>query len=162
MLTDDAIENGVQSTTRYRKSGTGRRTLGHGIPAAQRQRSGARGGRAARRGARQRREEQSTITNLTSSSSPITPPYSDVSGCQSFDYHDRHGRAYRSWPMTPADGNQHLADDAIRYISLSPRSPLSFNLQQTGYADEHLHSQNTLSRSTQDQSLSEIAGYHAE
>lgn len=51
-MTEHAIKNGVESTTRYRKSATSRRGSNKRTPAVQRQRSGARGGRATRRGAR--------------------------------------------------------------------------------------------------------------
>lgn len=52
-LTEDAIKHGVQSTTRYRKTGTSRKNCGRS-PAVPRQRSGAKGGIAARRSARLR------------------------------------------------------------------------------------------------------------
>ncbi|PYI01051.1 hypothetical protein BO78DRAFT_328600 [Aspergillus sclerotiicarbonarius CBS 121057] len=45
-LTNEAIENGVQSTTRYRKQASYRKALGSDPPAPQRQRSGAKGGKA--------------------------------------------------------------------------------------------------------------------
>lgn len=52
-LTEDAIKHGVQSTTRYRKTGTSRKNCGRS-PALQRQKSGAKGGIAARHSARLR------------------------------------------------------------------------------------------------------------
>ena len=58
ILTEDAIRHGVQSTTRYRKHGSNKKTNRARIPALLRQRSGAKGGRAARRAAKLRREEQ--------------------------------------------------------------------------------------------------------
>lgn len=58
ILTDDAIKYGVQSTTRYRKHGSNKKTNRTRTPAPLRQRSGAKGGRAARRAAKLRREEQ--------------------------------------------------------------------------------------------------------
>ncbi len=58
ILTEDAIRHGVQSTTRYRKHGSNKKTNRARIPAPLRQRSGAKGGRAARRAAKLRREEQ--------------------------------------------------------------------------------------------------------
>ncbi|PWY80007.1 hypothetical protein BO83DRAFT_201083 [Aspergillus eucalypticola CBS 122712] len=45
-LTNEAIKNGVQSTTRYRKQASYRKALGSDPPAPQRQRSGAKGGKA--------------------------------------------------------------------------------------------------------------------
>lgn len=55
ILTADALKHGVQSTTRYRKSGPAKKGGGSKGPAIQRQRSGAKGGRAARRAAHLRR-----------------------------------------------------------------------------------------------------------
>ena len=52
--------HGVQSTTRYRKTGGARKAGLGGSPDYRRQRSGAKGGRAARRAARLRRLEQSS------------------------------------------------------------------------------------------------------
>ncbi|KAE8378818.1 hypothetical protein BDV26DRAFT_280831 [Aspergillus bertholletiae] len=45
-LTDEAIANGIQSTTRYRKQANYKKTVGSDPPAPQRQRSGAKGGKA--------------------------------------------------------------------------------------------------------------------
>ncbi|PLB45650.1 hypothetical protein P170DRAFT_449306 [Aspergillus steynii IBT 23096] len=45
-LTDEAVKNGIQSTTRYRKQANYKKTLGSDPPAPQRQRSGAKGGKA--------------------------------------------------------------------------------------------------------------------
>lgn len=47
-LTDEAVRNGIQSTTRYRKQANCRKTLSLEPPAPLRQRSGARGGKAAK------------------------------------------------------------------------------------------------------------------
>ncbi|KAL2013048.1 hypothetical protein VTN00DRAFT_573 [Thermoascus crustaceus] len=54
-LTEEAIKNGVQSTTRYRKQGNHKKSVKSENPAPQRQRSGAKGGRAAKIAARFRR-----------------------------------------------------------------------------------------------------------
>lgn len=54
ILTENAIKHGVQSTTRYRKSSTPKKSNGR-FPALQRQRSGAKGGIASRRTARLKR-----------------------------------------------------------------------------------------------------------
>ena len=69
-LTDKALRNGVQSTTRYRKTGGARKSALNGRPDAQRARSGAKGGRAARRAARLRQIEQSPYLPW---SAPVTP-----------------------------------------------------------------------------------------
>ncbi|MCJ1383460.1 hypothetical protein MMC17_006574 [Xylographa soralifera] len=55
VLEPSALENGVQSTTRYRKVGANKKTGRNDTVAAQRQRSGARGGRAAKKSSRARR-----------------------------------------------------------------------------------------------------------
>lgn len=47
-MTDDAAENGIQSTTRYRKQTNYKKSAASDPPAPQRQRSGAKGGKAAK------------------------------------------------------------------------------------------------------------------
>ncbi|OJJ51306.1 hypothetical protein ASPZODRAFT_12144 [Penicilliopsis zonata CBS 506.65] len=56
-LTEEAIQNGVMSTTRFRKQATYKRTMSSDSPAPQRQQSGAKGGKAARNSARLRGQE---------------------------------------------------------------------------------------------------------
>ena len=76
ILTENAIRNGVQSTTRYRKHGSNKKTNRARIPAPLRQRSGAKGGRAARRAAKLRREEkQHRQSNVLVSQSPTFPTF---------------------------------------------------------------------------------------
>ncbi|PGH09259.1 hypothetical protein GX51_00701 [Blastomyces parvus] len=58
VLTKEALQNGVQSTTRYRKLGTHKKSSKSEHPAPQRQRSGAKGGRAAKKNAKMRRVKQ--------------------------------------------------------------------------------------------------------
>lgn len=63
VLTEEAIRNGVQSTTRFRKNNknkntSSKRSTGSKAPAVQRQQSGARGGRAAKRAAQLKRSEE--------------------------------------------------------------------------------------------------------
>ncbi|KAL9621424.1 MAG: hypothetical protein Q9160_004184 [Pyrenula sp. 1 TL-2023] len=57
VLTNKAIEHGVESTTRYRNKGNLKKSSRSRLPAPQRQKSGAKGGRAARRAAKQRQSE---------------------------------------------------------------------------------------------------------
>ncbi|EXJ83302.1 hypothetical protein A1O1_06921 [Capronia coronata CBS 617.96] len=140
MLTEDAIQHGVQSTTRYRKTAGAKRMGGTRTAAIQRQRSGARGGRAARWAARQRRQENPHVADATPSASPATPSYSDVSEYQSFDY-NYHPSAMLSWPMTPVDDSLHLADDAMQSMCLSPQSSFDPN-----HADEGSQPQEILLR----------------
>ncbi|KAI9755779.1 MAG: hypothetical protein M4579_004142 [Chaenotheca gracillima] len=52
VLEPDAVEDGVKSTTRYRKLGVNKRARKSATPAVQRQASGRKGGRAAKRGQR--------------------------------------------------------------------------------------------------------------
>lgn len=58
VLTEEAIKNGVQSTTRYRKQAGSKKSQKSEHPAPQRQRSGAKGGRAAKKSAKTRRVVQ--------------------------------------------------------------------------------------------------------
>ena len=58
MLEPSALENGVQSTTRYRKHGANKKAGRNDAVATQRQRSGARGGRAAKKAIRARRSNR--------------------------------------------------------------------------------------------------------
>ena len=61
VLTEEAIKNGVQSTTRFRKNNknhSSKKGTGSKVAAVQRQRSGARGGRAAKRAAQMKRTEE--------------------------------------------------------------------------------------------------------
>ncbi|KAK5047664.1 hypothetical protein LTR84_006329 [Exophiala bonariae] len=131
-LTGDAILHGVQSTTRYRKSGGGRRTLISRTPALQRQKSGARGGRAARRSARYRHQDQVYLDHPTPSScSPDTPSYSDVSD-SGFDNPDFHP-GFRSCPLTPLEGQSQLTGDTIQQVFMSPWDPSAFDSHRSGY-----------------------------
>jgi hypothetical protein len=76
VLTENAIKDGVQSTTRYRKTGSGKKTHTSRAPAPLRQRSGARGGRAARRAAKLRRNEQDRFSDRLSFPGLPSPPNS--------------------------------------------------------------------------------------
>ncbi|EHY56875.1 hypothetical protein ABEF95_012058 [Exophiala dermatitidis] len=144
MLTEDAIAHGVQSTTRYRKTGGARKVTSNRAPAIQRQRSGARGGRAARWAARQRRPGNSLHTEgTTPSCSPTTPSQSDVSEYQSFEYNELRP-ALLHWPMTPVDDSLHLADGAMQNMCLSPQR--SIDASQSGHRDEGLHSEELVLR----------------
>ncbi|EXJ87136.1 hypothetical protein A1O3_04094 [Capronia epimyces CBS 606.96] len=154
MLTEDAVKNGVQSTTRYRKTAGGKRTGSNRAAAVQRQRSGAKGGRAARWMARQRRQENPLIADATPSSSPTTPSYSDVSEYQSFDYHGFRP-AMTSWPITPVDDSLHLPDDAMQNMCLSPQSSFDLNASQATHADESSPSRGSLLRCLRDRQLQE-------
>src|SRR5436190_24148529 len=76
VLTENAIKGGVQSTTRYRKTGSGKKSHNSGTPAPLRQRSGARGGRAARRAAKLRRNEQDQFSEGLPFPGMPSPPHS--------------------------------------------------------------------------------------
>ena len=58
ILTKSALHSGVQSTTRYRKSGSSKKASHQRTPAVQRQKSGAKGGQAARRAAKMRARQR--------------------------------------------------------------------------------------------------------
>jgi hypothetical protein len=102
VLTDEAIRNGVQSTTRYRKNGTAKTTSRGRKPAISRQQAGARGGRAARNAARRRNYVFLAVNEPPLTTSPSTVSFSDYSDYAGFEYYDA-GFAARSWPVTPAD-----------------------------------------------------------
>ncbi|KKZ61045.1 hypothetical protein EMCG_00623 [[Emmonsia] crescens] len=65
VLTKEALQNGVQSTTRYRKPGTHTKSPKSEHPAPQRQRSGAKGGKAAKKTAKTRRVKQEPQKEVT-------------------------------------------------------------------------------------------------
>ncbi|KIW70411.1 hypothetical protein PV04_02683 [Phialophora macrospora] len=160
VLTKDAIDNGVQSTTRYRKTGAGKRPLGGRMPAIQRQRAGARGGRAARNSVKRRQQDHSAFTDPTSTASPSTTSYSDYSDYPRFDYHELQPAA-RSWPMTPAEDNL-AADENNLFNSLTPQSKLELSPQNLAYGEENMHMQNVLLQSMRDQHVGESVRFHAE
>lgn len=162
VLTDEAIKNGVQSTTRYRKTGAGKKPLGSRAPAIQRQRSGAKGGRAARRtAARQRYQEQYAPTDHTPSGSTPSTPYSDYSEYPGSDYHDLQP-AIRSWPMSPVEVN--LGDEAIMQHHDVPslnKLDLGSN-QHFSYLDDTMHFGSALLQPTRDQQVNELVRFHAD
>lgn len=75
VLTEHAKKYGVQSTTRYRKTGAAKKGAPNRTPAIQRQRSGAKGGKAARRAARLKRQGAQNASPYANSrcSMPSTP-----------------------------------------------------------------------------------------
>ncbi|ETI20022.1 hypothetical protein G647_09037 [Cladophialophora carrionii CBS 160.54] len=157
ILTKDAIDNGVQSTTRYRKTGAGKRPLGGRMPAIQRQRAGARGGRAARNSAKRRHQDLSALTDPASTASPSTTSYSDYGDYPSFDYHELQP-AVRSWPMTPVEDNL-AADENNLFNSLSPLSKLDLKSQNLAYGEENMHVQNALLQSMRAQHVGDLVRF---
>jgi Forkhead domain len=100
ILTEDAIRHGVQSTTRYRKHGSNKKTNRTRIPAPLRQRSGAKGGRAARRAARLRREEQ--MSRQRSESLPHNARLPSFCGAQATDPTSQEAADFSvTSPLTP-------------------------------------------------------------
>ncbi|OAP56250.1 hypothetical protein AYL99_09429 [Fonsecaea erecta] len=158
ILTDEAIKNGVQSTTRYRKTGTGKKSMGGRIPAIQRQRAGAKGGRAARHAAKRKCQEHYAFTDSTATPSPSTASYSDCTDYQSFDSHDPRPTV-RSWPITPVEPNL-AAEEANLLRCLSPQSASGFRTQHLNYGEENVHLQNALLQSMRDQQLEELVRFH--
>jgi len=134
VLTELAIKNGVQSTTRYRKTGSAKKTNLNRVPAVQRQRSGAKGGQAARRAAKLRRREQAEYRQLVS-------PLQALSTLSSFGYSDSYSctaeTAYLSnyAPVTPPD------DRLFGVLNVLPLAPNSIERQRFkmdgGHVDEN-------------------------
>ncbi|KAK4987832.1 hypothetical protein LTR66_007497 [Elasticomyces elasticus] len=83
-LTEDAVKNGVQSTTRYRRDPK-RRAQRSGTPAPQRQRSGAKGGEATRRAASRLKAQSRARRSI---GSPHTQP------------HRRHRQLHDPYPLS--------------------------------------------------------------
>ncbi|KIV95991.1 hypothetical protein PV10_03576 [Exophiala mesophila] len=128
VLTEEAIRNGVQSTTRYRKSGGGKRAQGHRTTAVQRQRSGARGGRAARQGrtTRHRRHGHELTSHPSPAYSSFTPSYSSDTS----DYHGLGpqdlGPAFHSCPLTPVEGHSQFFDEPLPPMTFPITTPMEF------------------------------------
>lgn len=119
----------MQSTTRYRKSGGGKRALGHRTTAVQRQRSGARGGRAARqsRTTRHRRHGHELTSHPSPAYTSFSPAYlSDTSDYQGLGPPDL-GPAFRSCPLTPVEGHGHFFDDPVPPMTFSMTTPMDFS-----------------------------------
>lgn len=103
VLTGEAIKHGVQSTTRFRKNNTSKKSAGSKAPALQRQRSGARGGRAAKRAAQSKR----TVDRVEKAESDRT----EFRASHPFNFNEHRMAAYQDdWcgysvdsPLTPED-----------------------------------------------------------
>lgn len=151
LLTEDAIQNGVQSTTRYRKTGGGKRPLGTRTPAYQRQKSGAKGARAARQVTKIRRRGQNLLEHPSPSScSPGTPSYSDLSD-YGFDNHDYHP-TFSSCPLTPVEGHAHTMSNTMHHMYLPTTTSEDYVLQNTSFVgDDPMQLQSLLLHSTPDQ-----------
>ena len=111
-LTQTALRHGVQSTTRYRKTGVARKSGLNSSPDLQRQRSGAKGGRAARRAARLRRLEQT----------PSRPTWSPMLTAQSLEPFNNlvHAATYmQDFPMTRT-GSPPTPPEYSAYTPTSP------------------------------------------
>jgi hypothetical protein len=102
--------HGVQSTTRYRKTGGVKKTGVGGSPDYRRQRSGAKGGRAARRAARLRRLEQSYPHWAPITTPEDAGPFNNLEHTVNYlnDYYSH----YDSSPPTPSEN-----------FPYTPRSP---------------------------------------
>ena len=140
MLTEHAIKHGVQSTTRYRKTGTCKKAVSNRIPAIQRQRSGAKGGRAARRAARLKRQEEGqgrartvlgegeTPTSFGHSRSPLSIAQDQWS-------------SYSCSPTTPAEDQFLSTTYSLPHLSYYEYDQEVESKQDTvaiPYEDEHL------------------------
>ncbi|KAI1619646.1 hypothetical protein EDD37DRAFT_570799 [Exophiala viscosa] len=160
ILTEDAIKNGVQSTTRYRKTGGGKRGLGHRVAAIQRQRSGAKGGRAASRAARQRRQDHPYVTSTPMSGSPATPCYSDVSDYHNYDW-ELHPTV-RNWTVPSLHDSAPLPDVTSQHMSISPQSSFDLSTGHMNYSDEDWRLQSMLMRPLHEQSEIELPLFHTQ
>ena len=100
-LTQEALRHGVQSTTRYRKTGGVRKTGMSGSPDFRRQRSGAKGGRAARRAARLRRLEQSHSSWTPMMTQEDIGPFNHL--VHAANYLNDYSPQYDSYPPTPSE-----------------------------------------------------------
>ena len=141
VLTELAIKNGVQSTTRYRKTGGAKKTNLNRVPAVQRQRSGAKGGQAARRAAKLRRREQAEYQQLVSPLQALSTPSSfecsDPYACTAeTDYLSNYA------PVTPPDDRLFGVSNAL---PLAPNSiePQRFKMDG-GHVDENEQSMHDL------------------
>ena len=139
VLQDWAVKDGVKSTTRYRKPPPFRRAQRSGIPAPQRQRSGAKGGRAARKSARQRKYGHVANQNTELAICHVT----DTSGINDNDSCDPveiapvipevdtwpyyHPTAATACQISPADSQPFSYLDVIGCTSQDPQDPLYYN-----------------------------------
>ncbi|KAL1956745.1 hypothetical protein VTO42DRAFT_6895 [Malbranchea cinnamomea] len=128
-LTEEAIRNGVQSTTRYRKQGSKKTKSEHPVP--QRQRSGAKGGRAAKRSARVRRAAR----DLTPKTEPDLPTVSITTSLPQSERHTHYMTTTVEHPQplslaTPRLGITALDEYDFRRIiqctDVSPDFPLFY------------------------------------
>ncbi|RMZ78394.1 hypothetical protein DV738_g3897, partial [Chaetothyriales sp. CBS 135597] len=124
-LTDYALRNGVQSTTRYRKNGGTRRSALHGRPNAVRARSGAKGGRAARRAARFRQKEQSPYLTWASPT-----PIDDMGA---FNQLVNAATTLRDSPPTGISGSPSPVEQQQRYVPSSTSFQNKFPLEMGNY-----------------------------
>jgi hypothetical protein len=143
VLTEDAVKNGVQSTTRYRKTGPGKRPVGGRMPAVQRQRAGARGGRAARNAAKRRHQGNAGLSDPMSTASPSTTSYSDFGDYQSYDYYEMHPNM-GTWPITPTEAPLGRDDERDLFQSLSPPATVDVRSQHVAFPEENDQLQNVL------------------
>lgn len=137
VLTEHAIKNGVQSTTRYRKNGNSKKSTSNRTPAIQRQRSGAKGGRAARRAARAKRNEHqalSTRTHYSNLDSPASFSHTPSPLSTSRDQWS----AYGDSPITPSEASFPSTSYGLphrSYCDFEPNSGLK--VEDEFYDEEH-------------------------
>ncbi|KAL9595621.1 MAG: hypothetical protein Q9219_006327 [cf. Caloplaca sp. 3 TL-2023] len=136
VLEPSALVDGVKSTTRFRKSGSSKKTGKAKHPAPERQRSGAKGGKAARKAARLRHSARSAgvgplarediplpsieLPNSNTSGQPLTPSSMwTPDSLESF-------LSMASRPMTPMTSGQAMYDygDIEGVTSMMPDGPL--------------------------------------
>lgn len=141
VLTEEAIKHGVQSTTRFRKNNSSKKSASNKVPALQRQRSGARGGRAAKRAAQLKRTVESV--------EKVESDWAELQASHSFNFHEHRMAAYQddlcdysvASPLTPED--DHYITPSY---SLPQRSHFEFGEEVEGKyeADHYLDEEDQL------------------
>lgn len=160
ILTDYAIKHGVQSTTRYRKTGGVKRGTSNRVPAIQRQRSGAKGGRAACRAARLRRQEQNVQSQPATVSSINSPPYPSTTGSATPSHYD-YQSAYDYSPATPAY-EQPLTSSYMFPCAYTSNVPMELKFEDNDFKVREQQLQECLFPQPSDSAFEEMLRLHME
>ena len=154
VLEQSALENGVESTTRYRKIGPNKKTNRLEPAATQRQRSGAKGGRAAKKSAKMRRtgryEEPRTERHTEEPMQESTPAdnlYEHNEPSLDTDLYDLSNVPYflhtpsSTVQSSTADTSPFSFEDIRGYVSGGRNEPLFYERYEEGFFDQTLSSQ---------------------
>ena len=148
------MQNGVQSTTRYRKNGSSKRHSPQRVPALQRQKSGAKGGRAARRIAKMKIREGPT----RSKHQPLTPSYASHELKGAYYCKENTDCPTEYDPQTPPDDQLFITSTGLEEFSGTP-FPADYQTwddQQARIDGLHMHDLSYLS--SPDVDLDEVDG----